>query len=254
MNDKLMIERLQTDNLGITLSPRIGSTNLIEFFTKRGRALLHKMKHGTTFRVGDKGDFTNTMPKYLIIPTYSEKHRWASGVLDEMPPCTDKESLISILDTEADRIGSKDCIFYNKEGYSHLGSNSYLRHLAELMDRDNTYFCDKSKLEEHGFWKYICELDPTWPKMSEWIKSWLLISNGIYGPDIAENNIHAKRTQFVNVIEDMLCNDDRLSFIKDILDNSERNLIEIRKTDRWLDVEEDKIVFAQYIKYVGKSG
>jgi hypothetical protein len=115
-------------------------------------------------------------------------------------------------------------------------------------------FCDISKLSEDVFWEYICELDPTWPKMSEWIKSWLLISNGIYGPDIAENNIHAKRTQFVNVIEDMLRNDERLSFIKNILDNSERNLIEIRKTDRWLDVEEDKIVFAQYIKYVGKSG
>ena len=262
MNDKLMIERLQTDNLGITLSPRIASTNLKEFFIKRGRPLLHKMRHGSALRVGEKGDFSNKMPKHLIVLTRSERRRWCSGVLQEIPAYSisnnyergyyGKESLESILDREADNIGGKGCIFHNV--YSHLGDGGYQRHLIQLLERKNTLFCDISKLSEDVFWEYICELDPTWPKMSEWIKSWLLISNGIYGPDIAENNIHAKRTQFVNVIEDMLRNDKRLSFIKNILDKSERNLIEIRKTDRWLDVEEDKIVFAQYIKYVGKSG
>jgi len=233
------LTRLQTDNLGIVLSPNIGSTNLKEFFTTRGRTLLHKMKHGTTFRVGDKGDFTNTMPKYLIIPTYSEKHRWASGVLDEMPPCTDKESLISILDTEADRIGSKDCIFYNKEGYSHLGSNSYLRHLAELMDRDNTYFCDKSKLEEHGFWKYICELDPTWPEYTNWLD---------VGETTKDKSIKKTRAGFVDVIEKMVSDDNRLSLILDVLDSNQRHLEHIRTSDRWLDTDEDGVTFGKYKK------
>jgi len=237
------LTRLQTDNLGIVLSPNIGSTNLKEFFTKRGRTLLHKMKHNTTLRVGDKDDFTNTMPKYLIIPTYSEKHRWASGVLDEMPPCTDKESLISILDTEADKIGSKDCIFYNKEGYSHLGSNSYLRHLTELMDRDNTYFCDKSKFEECDFWKYICELDNTWPEYTDWIHCWLEI-----GKTTKDESIKKTRVEFVDVIEKMVSDDNRLSLILDVLDNNQRHLEHIRTSDRWLDTDEDGVTFGKYKK------
>ena len=39
MSNELTIERLQTDNLGITLAPKIASTNLKEFFIKRGTPL-----------------------------------------------------------------------------------------------------------------------------------------------------------------------------------------------------------------------
>ena len=236
MNTQLTIGRLQTDNLGITLSPKIASTNLKKFFTKKGRTLLHKMRHDTNLRVGKKNDFTNQMPKYLIVLTRSEKRRWCSGVLEEVSSYTDKESLISILDKEADRICSEEsyyvpCIFHNK--YSHLGTNDYQRHLTQLLFREHTYFCDVDKLSEFTFWEWVCELDPTWPKIDEWFDNW----------QNEHNIVSSERDVFIDTIEDMLDNDKRLSLIKDILENNQRNIDYIKTTNIWFDTLGDKIVW-----------
>ena len=251
MNTQLTIGRLQTDNLGITLAPKIASTNLKKFFTKQGRTLLYRMRHNTTLRVGQKNDFTNQMPKYLIVLTKSERRRWCSGVLEEVSSYTDKESLISILDKEADRICSEEsyyvpCIFHNK--YSHLGTNDYQRHLTQLLFREHTYFCDVDKLNEPTFWEWVCELDPTWPKTEEWIWDWQDFQNGIYGPPSTdshgnENTKHLERDVFVDVIQDMLNNDKRLSLIKDILETNQRSIDYIKTTDIWFDTVGDKIVW-----------
>ena len=231
MSNKLAIERLQTDNLGITLSPRIASTNLKEFFIKRGRPLLHKMRHGSALRVGEKGDFSNKMPKHLIVLTRSEIRRWCSGVLEEVSSYTDKESLISILDKEADRIGNKDCIFH--KGYSHLGNGDYQKHLTQLLFREHTYFCDVTKINESTFWEWVCKLDPTWPKIDEWFDNW----------QNEHNIVSSERDVFIDTVEDMLDNDKRLSLIKDILENNQRNIDYIKTTNIWFDTVGDKVVW-----------
>ena len=231
MNTQLTIGRLQTDNLGITLSPKIASTNLKKFFTKKGRTLLHKMKHDTNLRVGKKDDYTNEMPNYLIVLTRAEKRRWCSGVLEEVSSYTDKESLISILDKEADRIGNKDCIFH--KGCSHLGNGDYQKHLTQLLFREHTYFCDVTKINEPTFWEWVCELDPTWPKIDEWFDNW----------QNEHNIVSSERDVFIDTIEDMLDNDKRLSLIKDILENNQRNIDYIKTTNIWFDTVGDEVVW-----------
>jgi len=231
MNTQLTIGRLQTDNLGITLSPKIASTNLKKFFTKKGRTLLHKMRHDTNLRVGKKDDYTNEIPNYLIVLTRAEKRRWCSGVLEEVSSYTDKESLISILDKEADRIGNKDCIFH--KGYSHLGNGDYQKHLTQLLFREHTYFCDVTKINESTFWEWVCELDPTWPKIDEWFDNW----------QNEHNNISSERDVFIDTIEDMLDNDKRLSLIKDILETNQRGIDYIKTTNIWFDTVGDKVVW-----------
>ena len=231
MNNPLTIERLQTDNLGITLAPKIASTNLKKFFTKQGRTLLYRMRHNTTLRLGQKNDFTNQMPKYLIVLTKSEIRRWCSGVLEEVSSYTDKESLISILDKEADRIGNKDCIFH--KGCSHLGNGDYQKHLTQLLFREHTYFCDVTKINESTFWEWVCELDPTWPKIDEWFDNW----------QNEHNIVSSERDVFIDTIEDMLDNDKRLSLIKDILENNQRNIDYIKTTNIWFDTVGDEVVW-----------
>ena len=231
MNTQLTIGRLQTDNLGITLSPKIASTNLKKFFTKQGRTLLHRMRHDTTLRVGQKNDFTNQIPKYLIVLTRSEIRRWCSGVLEEVSSYTDKESLISILDKEADRIGNKDCIFH--KGYSHLGNGDYQKHLTQLLFREHTYFCDVTKINESTFWEWVCKLDPTWPKIDEWFDNW----------QNEHNIVSSERDVFIDTIEDMLDNDKRLSLIKDILETNQRGIDYIKTTNIWFDTVGDKVVW-----------
>ena len=231
MNTQLTIGRLQTDNLGITLSPKIASTNLKKFFTKKGRTLLHKMRHDTNLRVGKKDDYTNEIPNYLIVLTRAEKRRWCSGVLEEVSSYTDKESLISILDKEADRIGNKDCIFH--KGYSHLGNGDYQKHLTQLLFREHTYFCDVTKINESTFWEWVCKLDPTWPKIDEWFDNW----------QNEHNIVSLERDVFIDTIENMLDNDKRLSLIKDILETNQRSIDYIKTTNIWFDTVGDKIVW-----------
>ena len=90
---------------------------------------------------------------FLIRCLNTLRRRWCSGVLQEIPAYSISNnyerdyfgaSLESILDSEADNIGSKGCIFHNI--YSHLGDGGYQRHLVHLLERKNTLFCDISNV------------------------------------------------------------------------------------------------------------
>ena len=117
-----------------------------------------------------------------------------------------------------------------------------------MLFREDTYFCDVDKINESTFWEWVCELDPTWPKTDEWICDWQDFQNGIYGPPYTdshgnENTKHLERDVFVDVIQDMLDNDKRLSLIKDILETNQRSIDYIKTTNIWFDTVGDKIVW-----------
>ena len=73
-------------------------------------------------------------------------------------------------------------------------------------------------------------------------------SKCIHGPPSTdsrgnENTKHLERNIFVDVIQDMLDNDKRLSLIKDILETNQRSIDYIKTTNIWFDTVGDEVVW-----------
>ena len=63
--------RIQTENLGIGVSPKIGSTNLVEFFVGRFDNIIDTKNN-------------HIIPNIIIVITRNERERWCSGVIQEL--------------------------------------------------------------------------------------------------------------------------------------------------------------------------
>ena len=217
------LNRIQTKNLAITAAPKIGSTNLVEFFVGRFDNIIETKNN-------------HTIPNIIIVITRNERDRWCSGVIQDLDVLflehESKYSNVSyILDNEANRLGQKS-IFTTS--HAHLGTMGYFPYITELVLKDNTYFTDISSLSKKSFWKTVCELDNTWPNLNEWWDDWSSFRNGIHGPPVSVNPEQIKRKKLVSIVEDMLNNDTRLDFISTILDNNQEIINYLRRTDKWI--------------------
>jgi len=215
------LNRIQTKNLAITSAPKTASTNLKKFFVDRFDNIIETNN-------------TNKIPNIIIVITRNERDRWCSGVIQELNKLQlgheSKHSRVSyILDKEANSLGQKS-VFTNI--HAHLGTLGYLSCITELALRDNTFFTDISSLSKKEFWAKICELDNTWPNLNEWWDDWNDFRNGDHGPPDPEDQVQIKRKELVSIVEDMLDNDTRLDFIRDILDRNQETINYLKGTDK----------------------
>ena len=223
------LNRIQTKNLAITSAPKIASTNLVKFFVDRFDNIIESN--------GQKDD-DGYMPNIIIVITRNERDRWCSGVIQELNELRleheSKHSRVSyILDKEANSLGQKSIFTYSKS-HGHLGTLGYFPYITELALRDNTYFTDISSLSKESFWERVCFMDNTWPNINEWWDDWNSFRNGIHGPPVSVNPVQIKRKELVSIVEDMLDNDTRLDFISTILDNNQKIITYLRRTDKWI--------------------
>ena len=223
------LNRIQTKNLAITAAPKIASTNLVKFFVDRFDNIIESN--------GQKDD-DGYMPNIIIVITRNERDRWCSGVIQELNELRleheSKHSRVSyILDKEANSLGQKSIFTYSKS-HGHLGTLGYFPYITELALRDNTYFTDISSLSKESFWERVCFMDNTWPNINEWWDDWNSFRNGIHGPPVSVNPVQIKRKELVSIVEDMLDNDTRLDFISTILDNNQKIINYLRRTDKWI--------------------
>jgi hypothetical protein len=223
------LNRIQTKNLAITAAPKIASTNLVKFFVDRFDNIIESN--------GQKDD-DGYMPNIIIVITRNERDRWCSGVIQELNELRleheSKHSRVSyILDKEANSLGQKSIFTYSKS-HGHLGTLGYFPYITELALRDNTYFTDISSLSKESFWERVCFMDNTWPNINEWWDDWNSFRNGIHGPPVSVNPVQIKRKELVSIVEDMLDNDTRLDFISTILDNNQKIITYLRRTDKWI--------------------
>jgi len=223
------LNRIQTKNLALTAAPKIASTNLVKFFVDRFDNIIESN--------GQKDD-EGYMPNIIIVITRNERDRWCSGVIQELNELRleheSKHSRVSyILDKEANSLGQKSIFTYSKS-HGHLGTLGYFPYITELALRDNTYFTDISSLSKESFWERVCFMDNTWPNLNEWWDDWNSFRNGIHGPPNSVNPVQIKRKELVSIVEDMLDNDTRLDFISTILDNNQKIITYLRRTDKWI--------------------
>lgn len=223
------LNRIQTENLGITAAPKTASTNLVKFFVDRFDNIIE-----TNYMYPSYND--RKLPNIIIVITRNERARWCSGVIQELNELRleheSKHSYVSyILDKEANRLGQKS-IFTNS--HAHLGTIGYLTCITEMALRDNTYFTDISSISKKSFWAKICELDNTWPNLNEWWDDWNNFRNGDHGPPVSVNPEQNKRKKLVSIVKDMLDKDTRLDFISAILDNNQETINYLKKTDKWI--------------------
>ena len=223
------LNRIQTKNLALTAAPKIASTNLVKFFVDRFDNIIESN--------GQKDD-DGYMPNIIIVITRNERDRWCSGVIQELNELRleheSKHSRVSyILDKEANSLGQKSIFTYSKS-HGHLGTLGYFPYITELALRDNTYFTDISSLSKESFWERVCFMDNTWPNINEWWDDWNSFRNGIHGPPVSVNPVQIKRKELVSIVEDMLDNDTRLDFISTILDNNQKIITYLRRTDKWI--------------------
>ena len=230
------LNRLQTENLGISVSPKIGSTNLVEFFILSNR-----------FDNIIETKNNNYIPNIIIAITRNERERWCSGVIQELNRYDltsakatredmdfyESSNISYILDKEADSLGQKSIFTYSKS-HGHLGTMGYFPYITELVLKDNTYFTDISSLSKKSFWEKVCELDNTWPNLNEWWDDWSSLRNGIHGPPNSVNPDQRKRKKLVSIVKDMLNNDTRLDFISAILDNNQETINHLKGTNKWI--------------------
>ena len=223
------LNRIQTKNLAITAAPKIASTNLVKFFVDRFDNIIESN--------GQKDD-EGYMPNIIIVITRNERDRWCSGVIQELNELRleheSKHSRVSyILDKEANSLGQKSIFTYSKS-HGHLGTLGYFPYITELALRDNTYFTDISSLSKESFWERVCFMDNTWPNLNEWWDDWNSFRNGIHGPPNLVNPEQIKRKKLVRIVKDMLDKDTRLDFISTILDNNQKIITYLRRTDKWI--------------------
>ena len=223
------LRRIQTQNLAITTSNKHGSTNLVNFFGDFDVINATKVEE-------------LEVPKTVIVITRNEKDRWCSGVVQELSRLkddldeTDKDAVYNILDREANSLGNKSIFTYDR---SHLGEQPYFPFIIQLLLNYNTHFTDISSLNKKSFWKKICELDDTWPRVNEFFDDWdkflqnqskLYSHKTFFGPPKGES----KRGEIVNVVRDMLNTDKRLDFISRILDTKQKQIDDLKKSDMWI--------------------
>ena len=223
------LRRIQTQNLAITTSNKHGSTNLVNFFGEFDIINVHNVEE-------------LEVPKTVIVITRNEKDRWCSGVVQELSRLEDnldeldKDTIYDILDREANSLGNKSIFTYDR---SHLGEQPYFPYIIHLLLNYNTYFTDISSLNKRSFWKKICELDDTWPKVNEFFVDWriflqsqsnLYSHKAFFGPPKGES----KRGEIVNVVRDMLKTDKRLDFISRILDAKQIHINDLKESNMWI--------------------
>ena len=121
-----------------------------------------------------------------------------------------------------------------KYGHSHVGQDSWIKNITSIGHRPNTHFIDISSLSDRSFWERVCFMDNTWPNLNEWWDDWNSFRNGIHGPPVSVNPVQIKRKELVSIVEDMLDNDTRLDFISTILDNNQKIITYLRRTDKWI--------------------
>ena len=223
------LRRIQTQNLAITTSNKHGSTNLVNFFGDFDVINATKVEE-------------LEVPKTVIVITRNEKDRWCSGVVQELSRLEDnldeldKDTIYDILDREVNSLGNKSIFTYDR---SHLGEQPYFPYIIQLLLDYNTHFTDISSLNKKSFWKKICELDDTWPRINEFFEDWqehlqnqskLYSHKTFHGPPKGES----KRGEIVNVVKDMLDTDKRLDFIFRILNARQIQIDNLKESNMWI--------------------